>query len=428
MESGQKKTILVGLTGRADSTVTAYLLKKQGHNVIGVSLSNFDKDDENYKRPRKLYNPTSYDSENKPDSFGFVEKLIPNCHLPDLKQVKSLCEFLEIPFYAVNATSEYREKVLGRVLSSGISGENFFPCLACHSMMIEILAQKLTGLKADFVATGHYAKLQFSPHRQSYIVSSSPDQKFDQGHLLGRLSQATLSKLILPLGDMRREEVLKIAKSLGTKLAKSPDERSCFNDSSAVSNLVERMTSATLRKAGQILKYSDDMILSDHNGLHLFKIGESYQTGKGQGSSNESLVKVIKKNFNSGTIYVADTDQLRYKQAMVSNYFNYAHFDTSRPVHGAVRLGAEEIKRPATFFFKNNGNIEVSFDEECEGYLAQGTSIAFYKDTGSESQKILGVGEIVDVPQFNKIYHTKEEDKDVQRYNYEIKNAQKIRF
>ncbi|MBI2522281.1 MAG: hypothetical protein HYV97_17815 [Bdellovibrio sp.] len=200
-------TVVVGMSGKMDSFVAAYLLKKQGLHVIGVCIQMVDVHDTLYSRRRAMtiQESTSISEEGQIDDLSYIPAFFTDCHVVNLEKARAQAEHLEIPFYAVNALSEFKSLVLDRVISAGISGEKIYPCMYCHQLLIDLLEQKANKLKAQMVATGHYARVQLIKNNKVYSIGASHDPTIDQSLKLAQLNQNQLSRLLLPLAEMRRD-------------------------------------------------------------------------------------------------------------------------------------------------------------------------------------------------------------------------------
>ena len=155
-------TVLVAMTGRVDSTISAFLLKRQGYRVIGIGINLFDPNENRFLLNRLFHGGDEFAKDETDHSVDYLNELLPKCHISHIKNIKDVCEQLEISFYGVNAYSMYRDKVVNQSINAKLSGAEFFPCSNCHEIIFEILLEKLKVLKADYIATGHYSKVVFA--------------------------------------------------------------------------------------------------------------------------------------------------------------------------------------------------------------------------------------------------------------------------
>lgn len=189
-----KKKVLVGLSGGIDSSVSAFLLKEKGYEVIGVFMKIFD---ERYR-----------------DFSGFKSA----CYGPeekDIEDAEKVCKILNIPFYVIDLKKEYEEKVLDYFKKEYLEGRTPNPCVICNRFLkFGYLIERAfsSGMDFDYFATGHYARVEYDKERGRYILKRGIDNEKDQSYFLFLLTQEQLSKIIFPLGYYRKEEVREIAK------------------------------------------------------------------------------------------------------------------------------------------------------------------------------------------------------------------------
>jgi|GEM_PF-2181941 len=423
----QRKTIIVGLGGGPDSLVAAYLLKKQGHQVIGVSILPMNVEDKYFLRPRDPSIKESFAAEEKVNDTTYLERFLPNCHIPNLEKVKEQAENLEIPFYAVNASSQFRAEILERVKSAGITGHNYYPCTFCHCMLVHLLIEKAQGLKADYVATGHFAKIQVDTVKNTFSLCASNDPSFDQSNKLSRLKQEQLARLVLPLADMRREEVKKIAQSIRVNGQKTLVKK-CFTAHPDMPDFIERVTPPSLRKAGQLMRFEDDILLGDHNGLHFHYIGQKLEIATGaedQGqkassrSGGEDMI-VIDKNLKSGAITAAYRKNLRFNWFNLCNTNFHPLLDVTRSVKAFAFLpewdhetkSRKELAWKCTVHFKAADNVYVELENEQRLFLPPGTYVSLYDSAERNGRLLLG-GEVMAHPYSNYVFMARENEQEM---------------
>ena len=173
----ETKKIIMAINGSMSSIMGAYLLKQQGHEIIGIGI---------------LFNTTKEDEAPLPP-------LLIRYNIPDISKVKELCDTFAIPFYAVHAEDRYLANVGDLKIASLVSCRIFADEIFATNLIIDILLEKCESLGGNAIATGHFAKISYNKENCHYIIGHSDDEKNDQSHLLAHLKQEHLSKLVLPL-------------------------------------------------------------------------------------------------------------------------------------------------------------------------------------------------------------------------------------
>ena len=192
-----KKKIIVGMSGGVDSTVSATLMKQSGFDVVGVTM--------------KLWNKKYSSSVHKNACYGPGEK-------EDIGNAKKIAKKLGIKHIVLDLFNEFEKYVLDYFKKEYLSGKTPNPCVFCNQKIkFGFLLEKTikSGIPFDFIATGHYARIQYDSKKKRYILSRGKDLTKDQSYFLYRLNQNQLKKIIFPLGDYTKKEVRKMAIDFG---------------------------------------------------------------------------------------------------------------------------------------------------------------------------------------------------------------------
>jgi tRNA-specific 2-thiouridylase len=361
-----QKTVLVGMDGGLESTVAAYLLKKQGLNVIGLGIIFHEYQYESFKS----WNPG------------------------DLETIKSMCDQLEIPFYGTNVNTLFYSRVMEPVVSTKLAGEQFEAIIAWNKVLIETLCSKAKQLGADYIATGHMAKVFKNQKSGVFSLLVPNDIERDETYGLSRLSQSELSMLVLPLAEIKSSEVKKIATLLGLKFCKDNDKtklaRKDFVYSPDFVDVVEKYSPPSLRKEGSVINFNDETTIGEHDGVHLYHLNQGEVQIKGSNQPDKTL-HVIKIYPGKQLLYLDHIDRHYFTHCRLMRFSHDPSMDLSKPQKCYVQIMANGDKLPCTLFFKNNRSVVVEFDDKQDGLCPRGGYQVFYNKKGLGG-KVIGSG------------------------------------
>ncbi|WP_127717665.1 aminomethyltransferase beta-barrel domain-containing protein [Halobacteriovorax sp. HLS] len=366
VDRNTREIVVVGMDGGLESTVAAYLLKKQGLNVIGLGVIFHEYDYPCFK----TWNPA------------------------DLDKVKLICDQLEIPFYGTNVSSLFYARVIEPVVSTKLAGESFEAIIAWNKVLLETLISKAKQLKATMVSTGHMAKVFKNQKSGVYSLLVPNDVANDETYGLSRLSQAELSMLVFPLAEIKSTEVEKIAGLLGIKFLKdnkaSKEIRKSFFYDPEFVDIVERFSPPSLRKEGILINYNDETTVGEHDGVHLYHLNQSELHVRGTSQLDKNL-HVIKIYPGKQLVYVDYIDRHYYTHCRLMRFSHDPSMDLSRPMKCYVQTEPNGEKLPCTLYFKNNRTVVVEFEKERTGQCPRGGYQVFYNKRGIGG-KVIGSG------------------------------------
>ena len=238
------------MSGGVDSSVAAYLLKKQGYSVIGMTF--------------KIW-PKSLCGKHGEKSC---------CSQEAINDARRVCEKLKIPHYVIDCEEVFKDKVINHFINSYKQGLTPNPCIICNERIkFPILCQKADEIGAKYIATGHHARCTYDRPSKRYAIREGRDKNKDQSYVLFSLGQDALSRLILPVGSYAKARIRSIAKKLSLDLdQKQESQEICFiPDNDLGRFLKENVTSNN--KPG-VIKYIDGKVLGKHDGTAFFTIGQ----------------------------------------------------------------------------------------------------------------------------------------------------------
>ena len=243
-EKNKNIKIAVAMSGGVDSSTVAYILKKQGYDLIGITMRTCNPEDEDAKK---------------------------------------VCEDLGIPHYVLDATKEFKTKVMDYFIEEYLQGKTPNPCMVCNKhikfgMLIDFARSK----GADFMATGHYTQLKDG------VLSMGDDPNKDQVYFLSQINKENLKYLMFPIGDLEKPKVRELAEQLGVRVyAKKDSQEICFVEDGKLKEFLLENTKGRAGKKGNIVT-TDGKVLGKHNGLAFYTIGQR----KGLGISQEKLAEL----------------------------------------------------------------------------------------------------------------------------------------
>lgn len=348
--------ILVGMSGGVDSSVTALLLKEQGHEVIGAIMKIWS--EEKHKRLAPSVKANSC----KDACYGPNEK-------EDIEQARKIAEKLKIPFHVFDCSKEYEQIVLDNFKQEYLSGRTPNPCIRCNSLIkfdvLPYLARK-AGLEFDKFATGHYARVEFNEANQRYVLKKGVNSKKDQSYFLYRLRQDQLASILMPLGEYEKEQIRKIAKNNSLEIHDKPDSQDFYSGDYNELLEVKPQRGNIVDKSGKVL--------GTHEGIWNYTIGQR----KGIGIAHTNPLYVIDLDSEKNEVIVGEADETFNKTlvAVDLNWVSITKLDKQINATAKVRSAqtpVEVIIKPV------NDNVEVNFIDPQKA-LTKGQSVVFYQD------------------------------------------------
>lgn len=372
MNQKPKNRVVVGLSGGVDSSVAAMLLKEQGYDVIGVFL--------------KFWTPNF-----------FCEKcdISANkcCDYDALNMARRVSEKLNIPFYVINASKNFKKEVVDEYLRELESGRTPNPCATCNkTIKFGFLLDEAKKLGANYVATGHYARLSREirmskseiRNKLQIYIEKGKDKKKDQSYFLWQLTQDQLNHIIFPLGDLTKNQVRALAKKydLPTKTKKDSQDV-CFIPENGKEIFYKTYIKSN-NKPGKIID-SEGNILGKHNGLVNYTIGQRHRLNGIQIKEKNGFVPayVIKLDVDKNQLVVGKKEELQGK-TLQANRINFGIDFAKIKCKAKIRYGAKE--ELCEIIKKNSDRILVNFKNKCYA-ITPGQSIVFYK-----ADKLIGGG------------------------------------
>lgn len=347
------KKVVVGMSGGVDSSVTAYLLKEQGYEVIGVTMQIWQDEER----------------ETLEDNGGC-------CGLSAVDDARRVAAVIGIPHYVLNFKQEFKENVIDYFIDEYLKGATPNPCIACNRYVKwESLLSKAIAIGADYIATGHYAKITTHPLTGRYTLALSDTDTKDQTYALYNLTQYQLSHTLMPLGSYEKPEIREIASKIGLLVANKPDSQDiCFVPDGDYAAFITQNTDREI-VPGDFVDM-DGKVLGKHSGICHYTIGQR----KGLGIAFGTPMYVCGIDTQNNRVVLGSNDSL-FKCDVLVNNFNWMAYDkpnngTELKVMGKLRYSQK--MSPCTITVRDNSVI-CKFDEP-QRAVTPGQAAVFYSE------------------------------------------------
>jgi tRNA-specific 2-thiouridylase len=354
------QTIAVAMSGGVDSSTVAAMLRAEGHNVVGLTM--------------QLWNQRRLAGRE-----GMPEHVQGRCcSIDDVYDARAVAEDLGIPFYVVNHQDRFERDVVRPFVQEYLSGRTPIPCSLCNNhLKFDQLLITARQIGAELLATGHYARCEYSPGRNRWLLRRAADPAKDQTYFLFGLTQEQLSRTRFPLGEMSKPQVRELARQHGLALAEKPDSQEiCF----VPGGDYKRFIDAYLDEQGEQLPdtsgelvTTEGRVLGRHDGIHNFTVGQR----KGLGIATGAPLYVININGGKGQVTVGSNDDLLSRKLIARDLNWIAIDDLREPIRVGAKIRHRHEPAPATVSPAAHGEALVTFDDP-QRAITPGQAVVFY--------------------------------------------------
>jgi tRNA-specific 2-thiouridylase len=340
--------VAVAMSGGVDSSVAAALLVEQGYPVVGMML--------------RLWSEPGMEGENR-------------CCTPDaVSEARRISARLGIPFYALDARDLFHQRVVQSFLDGYSSGKTPNPCIVCNLYVKwGFLLEKARSLGAEYLATGHYARLVREKDGQVTLLTGV-DRHKDQSYFLSLLDQQQLAHTLFPLGDLQKSEVREMAVRFGLEVAAKPDSQDlCFLGSQDYRQFLSRHA-PEVNRPGLVVNSKGDA-LGTHQGLAYYTIGQR----KGLEIASPEPTYVLAKDYQSNFLIVGREAELGRRELYAENMNWISGEQPVGPLHLQAKIRYRAKFAPVTVTPLESGRAYAVF-EDCLRDITPGQYVVFYNN------------------------------------------------
>lgn len=357
-----KKKVVVGMSGGVDSSVAAMLLKEQGYDVIGVTMQIWQDEEEAAK-----------------EANGGC------CGLSAVDDARRVAQRLEIPYYVMNFKKEFKCHVMDYFVAEYLRGHTPNPCIACNRYVKwESLLQRSLEIGADYIATGHYARIDRLPNGRFAIRNSVTAAK-DQTYALYNLTQEQLAHTLMPVGEYTKDEIRAMAEEARLPVAHKPDSQEiCFVPDNDYASFIDREAGEKVPGPGNFVT-EDGRILGRHKGITHYTLGQ--RRGLELPMGERVFVTAIRPETNE---VVIGSNQELFTDKVLCDRVNYmAVEDLAEPVRVLAKIRYNHKGEYGTLTKQPDGKVLCTFDAPVRA-ATPGQAMVFY-----QGEHVLGGGTIV---------------------------------
>ena len=345
-------TVAVGMSGGVDSSVAAALLIKEGYNVFGITMKTYD------------YMEVGGSGPNESSC----------CDLNAVMDAHTVAEKVGFPHYVVNLREEFGTAVINNFVEEYLNGRTPNPCVICNrKIKFGVLLEKAQEFGAQYIATGHYARVRFDTYRGRHILSRGKYAAKDQSYALWAVTQEALSKTMFPLGELTKPEVRALAEQYELINARKHESYEiCFvPDDHYERFLIERIPDLQKRVTGGDIIHNGN-IVGKHNGYPFYTIGQRRNIG-----AYGQKMYVTEIDGKANTIKIGSDDELHHRTLIAGqvNWNGVAVLENEMRVQARVRY--KDLGTDARISLNENGKIKVTFDQPKRA-ITPGQSVVIY--------------------------------------------------
>jgi len=352
--------VLVAMSGGVDSSVAAAIVREQGYDVVGVAM-------------RLAPEP----------SAPIAKRRGTCCSHDDFEDARRVAEQMDFPFYVIDLRADFAARVVDNFVSEYLGGRTPNPCVMCNRRIkFDRLWSRARALAADYVATGHYARIEQGADGRFHLLRAADETK-DQSYFLFTLGQDELARTLFPLGTMTKTEVRARARALGLVTADKPESQEiCFVPDGDYASFVERQSDPAQLRPGSIVD-GEGRRLAGHSGVHRFTVGQR----RGLGIASRQRLYVREIRAESGEVVAGRREELD-SPGLIANRISLVDNSLASGSELSVEVKIRHRHRaiPATMRVDSGGCAEIRFASGGPA-VTPGQACVFYR-----GEEVLGGG------------------------------------
>ncbi len=356
-----KQKVVVGMSGGVDSSVAAWLLKEQGYEVIGVTMQIWQEEEQAVQE----------------ENGGC-------CGLTAVDDARRVAQQLDIPYYVMNFKQDFKRSVMDYFVSEYLAGRTPNPCIACNRYVKwEALLKRSLEIGADYIATGHYARVAQLPNGR-YAIARSVTAAKDQTYALYNLTQEQLARTLMPVGAYSKEEIRRFAEAMGLRTANKPDSQEiCFVPDQDYAGFIERSTGKPSIPGNFVT--ADGTILGQHKGIIHYTIGQR----KGLGLSMGRRVVVTQIRPETNEVVIGEQEDVFTDHLCADRVNCMAVPELIDGQEAIAKIRYNHPGTPCVIRKEGEDRVRVEFKEPVRA-VTPGQAVVFY-----EGEHVLGGGTIL---------------------------------
>ena len=345
----EKKKVVVGMSGGVDSSVAAWLLKEQGYDVIGVTMQIWQDEDE------------------------FTQEANGGCcGLSAVDDARRVAASLGIPYYVMNFKKEFKENVMDYFVAEYLAGRTPNPCIACNRYVKwESLLKRSLQIGADYIATGHYARIVHLENGR-YALEHSVTAAKDQTYALYNLTQEQLSRTLMPVGDYSKDEIRAIAEKIGLTVAHKPDSQEiCFVPDQDYAGFIDQTTGKKMPEGNFVTP--DGKVIGRHKGITHYTVGQRKKLGLAMG--HPVFVSEIRPKTNE--VVIGENEDI-FRHVLYADRLNFmSQADLTEPKELVAKIRYNHKGSPCLVEKVGEDQIKCTFPD-AQRTITPGQAVVLY--------------------------------------------------